>query len=86
MMSKRLQVILKDPEYREIQRVARSRNMSVAEWVRLALRLVRSSEPSGNVGKKLDAIRAAARLEYPTADIDRMLAEIERGYGMVTNP
>jgi len=85
-MSKRLQVLLKDPEYREIQRAARSRNMSVAEWVRQALILVRRSEPSGNVGKKLEAIRAAARLEYPTADIDRMLAEIERGYRAGANP
>jgi hypothetical protein len=79
-MSKRLQVLLKEPEYREIQQAARSRNMTVAEWVRQALSLVRRSEPSGNYGKKLDAIRAAARHEYPTADIDRMLAEIERGY------
>jgi hypothetical protein len=85
-MSKRLQVILKDPEYREIQRVARSRNMSVAEWVRQALSQVRRSEPSGSVGKKLEAIRTAARLEYPTGDIDRMLAEIERGYSEGTNP
>ncbi len=85
-MSKRLQVILQDPEFREIQRVARSRNMSVAEWVRQALSLVRRSEPSGSLGKKLDAIRAAARLEYPTADIDRMLAEVERGYNVGPNP
>jgi hypothetical protein len=85
-MSKRLQVILKDPEYREIQRAARSRSMSVAEWVRQALRQIRRSEPSGSVGKKLQTIRAAARLEYPTADIDRMLAEIERGYGIGANP
>jgi hypothetical protein len=85
-MSKRLQVLLKDPEYREIQRAARSRNMSVAEWVRQALSRARRSEPSGSVGKKLEAIRTAARLEYPTADIDRMLAEIERGYGAGTNP
>jgi hypothetical protein len=85
-MSKRLQVILKDPEYLEIQHAARSRNMSVAEWVRQALSLVRHSEPSGSLGKKLDAIRAAARSEYPTADIDRMLAEIERGYGVGMNP
>jgi hypothetical protein len=85
-MSKRLQVLLKYPEYREIQRAARSRNMSVAEWVRQAVSLVRRSETSGNVGKKLEAIRTAARLEYPTADIDRMLAEIERGYRAGTNP
>ena len=85
-MSKRLQVILKDPEYREIQRAARSRNMSVAEWVRQALSFVRRSEPSGSTGKKIDTIRASARLEYPTADIDQMLAEIERGYGVGKNP
>lgn len=85
-MSKRLQVLLKEPEYREIQQAARSRNMTVAEWVRQALILVRRSEPSGNSGKKLDAIRAAARHEYPTADIDRMVAEIERGYNSGANP
>jgi hypothetical protein len=85
-MSKRLQVLLKDTEYREILRAARSRNMSVAEWVRQALSLVRRGEPSGSVGKKLEAVRAAARFEYPTADIDRMLAEIERGYNSGTNP
>jgi hypothetical protein len=85
-MSKRLQVILKDPEYRDIQRAARSRNMSVAEWVRQALRLVRRSEPSGSAGKKLATIRAAVRLEYPTADIDRMLSEIESGYIRSTDP
>ena len=60
--------------------------MSVAEWVRQALRLVRRNEPSGSAGKKLEAVRAAARLEFPTADIDRMLAEIERGYGVGKNP
>jgi hypothetical protein len=85
-MSKRLQVILKDPEYREIQNAARSRNMSIAEWVRQALSQVRRSEPSGSAGKKIEAIRAAARFEFPTADIDQMLAEIEGGYGVGTNP
>lgn len=79
-MAKRLQVILKDPEYREIQRAARSRRMSLAEWVRQALSLARRGEPAGAADKKLAVIRAAARLDYPTADIDQMLAEIERGY------
>jgi hypothetical protein len=79
-MSKRLQVILQDPEYREIQRAARSRQMSIAEWVRQALVLARRREPIGDVEKKLAAIRAAARHESPTSDIDTMLAEIERGY------
>ena len=80
-MAKRLQVILQDPEYRDIQRIARSRQMSLAEWVRQALRLACRREPMGNIGKKLDVIRAGAKQDYPTADIDQMLAEIERGYG-----
>ena len=79
-MAKRLQVILQDPEYREIQRAARSRHMSIAEWVRQALAGARHREPVGDVGKKLEIIRAAAKHEFPTADIDTMLAEIEHGY------
>ncbi|HKI26460.1 MAG TPA: hypothetical protein VKA07_09055 [Candidatus Sulfotelmatobacter sp.] len=79
-MAKRLQVILQDPEYREIQRAARSRQMSIAEWVRQALALARRREPLGDVEKKLAAIRIAAKYESPTADIETMLAEIEQGY------
>jgi hypothetical protein len=81
-MAKRLQVILKDPDYREVQRMARARNLSIAEWVRQALELARRREPMSGAGKKLEVIRAAARHDYPVGDIDRMLAEIERGYGM----
>jgi len=79
-MAKRLQVILQDPDYREIQRVARSRHMSIAEWVRQALDLARRREPLGGIGKKLEVIRAATRNDYPVSDIGGMLAEIERGY------
>jgi hypothetical protein len=80
-MAKRLQVILKDPEYKEIQRAARSRRMSIAEWVRQALTLARRQEPLGSVGKKLETIQMATRHDYPVSDIDGMLAEIEAGYG-----
>jgi hypothetical protein len=79
-VAKRLQVILQDPEYREIQRAARSRQMSLAEWVRQALVRARRLEPVGDVGKKLEIVRAAAKHEFPTGDIDTMLAQIEQGY------
>jgi hypothetical protein len=85
-MAKRLQVILKDPVYRDIQRMARSRRMSIAEWVRQALDLARRREPAGGLGKKLEVIRAATRHDYPSGDIDDMLAEIESGYGAGTHP
>ncbi len=79
-MAKRLQVILQDSEYREFQRMARSRHMSLAEWVRQALDAARRREPVGDVAKKLAAIRAAAAHNGPLSpDIDVMLAEIERG-------
>lgn len=85
-MAKRLQVILKDPEYRELKRAARSRQMSIAEWVRQALELAHRREPVGSAGKKLEVIRAAARLDFPAGDIRRMLAEIETGYGSGAQP
>ena len=60
--------------------MARARRMSLAEWVRQALDVARRREPVGDVSKKLEAIRAAARYEFPTGDIEDMLAEIEQGY------
>jgi hypothetical protein len=85
-VAKRLQVIVQDPEYRDIQRAARLRRMSIAEWVRQALIQARRSEPSREVASKLEVIRAAAGMDFPTADIDRMLEEIERGYGVGMHP
>ena len=79
-MSKRLQVLLEEPELKEIQRIARTRRMTVAEWVRQALRSAREREPLRDSAKKLEVVRAAARHSYPTGDIDRMLEEIEQGY------
>lgn len=79
-MSKRLQVVLDDKEFADIQQAARRSRMTTAEWVRQALRAVRRAQPQGDVKKKLEVVRAAVRHEFPTADIDRMLDEIERGY------
>lgn len=79
-MSKRLQVVLDDAEYREIQEIARRQRMSLSEWVRQALRCSRERQPLRDPDRKLAAIRAAVRHSFPSADIATMLAEIERGY------
>lgn len=79
-MTKRLQVILQDPEYREIQRMARANQLTIAEWVRRALAAARRREPLGDTGKKLNAVREASRHAFPVSDIDQMLTEIEGGY------
>ena len=77
-MTKRLQVRLNDEEYEEIQVLASRRRMSMAEWVRQALRSALDDQ-SGAVGAKLRAIAEASRHQFPTADIDLMLQEIETG-------
>jgi hypothetical protein len=79
-MSKRLQVLLDESELREVRRIARQQRMTVAEWVRRALRAARRTEPSRAADRKIAVVRAASRHEFPTADIGRMLAEIEQGY------
>lgn len=80
-MSKRLQVLLDESELREIQKAARTQKVTVAEWVRQVLRMAANREPLGDVRKKLEVVRAAARHSFPTADINQMIAEIEQGYG-----
>jgi|HubBroStandDraft_6_1064221.scaffolds.fasta_scaffold209869_2 hypothetical protein len=84
-MAKRLQFTLGDSEYREIKRMAGSRQMSIAEWVRQALDLARRSEPGTDPEKKLQAIRQAVRYDFPSGDIEGMLAEVESGYGSSKN-
>lgn len=79
-MSKRLQVLLEEPELREIQRAARAQRVTVAEWVRQALRAARRRQPIVDPRRKLEAIRSSARHSFPVGDIERMLAEIEAGY------
>jgi hypothetical protein len=78
-MTQRLQVLLDEDEFEEIRRIAKRHRMTVAEWVRQALRVARSDEPYAEPKRKLAVLRESARGAYPTADVDQMLAEIERG-------
>lgn len=79
-MSRRLQVILSDEEYEELQLVSSSAGMTVSEWVRQALRKMRRDRSLLAEDGKIEAVRAAAQHEFPTGDIDAMLDEIETGY------
>ena len=78
-MTKRLEVLLGDEEYLEIQGVARSQHVTIEEWVRQALRQARGDYPSATAEAKLRAIAKASRHEFPTADIEVMIREIEAG-------
>ena len=79
-VSKRLQVLLGDDEFDDLQAEARRQGMTLSQWARQVLRRAREERPAGDRARKLAAVRAAARHAFPTADIEEMLAEIERGY------
>lgn len=73
-------MLLPEAEFRHLRRLAKRHRMSVAEWVRQALRAAWREEPAGAKQEKLQAIREAAAHEGPTCDIEQMLREIEKGY------
>ena len=79
-MSMRLQVVMDEAEVDAYRRLAARDGLTLSEWVRQKLRHAERNEASGSADRKLAAIRAAARKDFPTADIDRMLREIESGY------
>ncbi|MCZ0953407.1 MAG: hypothetical protein OXQ89_24515 [Rhodospirillaceae bacterium] len=78
-MTNRLQVLLDYDEYLALQQSAREDQMTMAEWVRQALRQARQRRRK-QVGVKLRVLEEACRHEAPTADIETMLDEIEQGY------
>jgi hypothetical protein len=80
-MSKRLQVLFDEAELEQLRETARRHGMPVSEWVRQTLRAARQQDSHADVETKVRALRAAVRHDFPTADVDQMLAEIERGYG-----
>ena len=81
-----MQVLVDETELREIRKAAKASRMTVAEWVRSAMREARRREPGIPPERKLAVVRAAVKRRFPTADVEQMLAEIERGYVVEAAP
>lgn len=79
-MTKRLQVLLADAELKDIQRTARAKDMTTAEWVRQSLRAARVTDAATDPRTKLASVAAAVAHSFPTGDIDELLRDIEGGY------
>ena len=78
-MSKRLQILLPESEYKDVRRVSRHLNRTVADWVSEGIRarlVAENPEPPEN---RIARVMAFAKHSAPTCDIDQMLAEIESG-------
>lgn len=75
-----MQVLFEESEYAEIQAIARRHRMTVAEWVRQALRAARRQERPHDQQSKLGVLQKAMSYEFPSGDIEEMLSDIEQGY------
>jgi len=78
-MSKRLQVVLPDDEYRAVQDAAQRQGKPVARIVRDSLRRTLSEEDEIEPADRIAAVLRFARFTGPTGEIDQILEEIERG-------
>jgi hypothetical protein len=79
-MPRHLRIFLDDSESVALHRIARRRHLTVAEWVRRALRAALREESAAETRRRIAVVRQAARGEFPTAEIGSMLTDIERGY------
>ncbi len=76
-------VLPHDDEWAELMQAAKRLGMTTAEWVRQSLRAARDAETDADVQRKLAAVRRAASLNFPTADVETLLNEIGDGYRQV---
>lgn len=79
-MSKRLQVLLSDQDYRAIQRQAKKTKLSVGAWVRQVLQKAQEETSARSASEKLRRIEACSAYSFPVGDIEQILSEIESGY------
>ncbi len=84
-MSKRLQVVVDDDELQAYEESASALGLTLSGWVRQSLRSAHQQVSGGDIDTKLAAVRRAFTHSFPAPDIDTMLAEIERGYGLPDN-
>ena len=78
-MSKRLQVIMPDDEYRAVADIATRQGKPLSRIVRDSLRRTVAEEQQVAPEQRIAAVLRFARFAGPTGDIDQLLGEIERG-------
>lgn len=78
-MSKRLQVVLADEDLARYERAAKAAGLTLSEWVRQALGQVERTTSTGDVDRKVRAVREALHYHFPAPEIDQLLREIEGG-------
>lgn len=78
-MSKRLQILLPEADYRAIVKVCRHDKKKVSEWVRESLRRSLKYKEAPSAEDRIASVLRFASYSGPTGDIEEILSEIERG-------
>ncbi len=67
-------------EIEELKALAAQEKMTVSAWVRRAIQHEKRERPGKTARKKLEAVERLSEYNYPTGNIEQMIAEIETGY------
>lgn len=78
-MSKRLQIVVEDEELERLRKAAVREGLTLSEWARRVLERARRSQKGPTPAQKIAAIERALTCGHPTADVEEMLAQIEKG-------
>lgn len=76
-MSKRLQVLLPDDEYRVLAGFCRRQGKTLAEWVRKVIRENLTQTQAEDSEKQTAKILKYARYNGPTGDIEDILSQVQ---------
>lgn len=79
-MARTLHIELDEPEFCALASRAQEQELTPEELLRQMARGQEGTVHRRSAEEKRAALEAAAQHNFPTADIDRMLAEIEEGY------
>ena len=78
-MSKRLQVLLPETQYRALSELAAKSEVSVSDIVRSCIEQTLAFASGKSVEARIAAVLKYSRFNGPTGDIEQVLAEIEEG-------
>lgn len=79
-MSKRLQVLLKDNEYKQLSSHCKKARIPISRWVRETIHQGMSRAKPRPAGDRLAKILGYAKHQGPTADIEDVLDQINSSY------
>ncbi len=81
-MSIKLQIVMDEEEASQYKIAAAREQMTLSAWVRGCLRRALRAQSGPTPEARMAALDEALQRHHPTADIDELLEEVERGRGI----